>query len=135
MNSLVPFVWAAGVVHLGIAAANFILPAKLRYRENLSKVSPMIRQIFIVHSAYIVGVLVGFGVLCFFFAHDLARSSRLGKFLGGFISLFWLSRSVIQFFYYDSELKRQHRLADVAFTLAVLFLGGVFAVAALGAVK
>ena len=135
MSSLVPFVWAAGVAHLGIAAANFVLPAKLRYRENLSKVSPIIRQIFIVHAAYIVGVLVIFGLLCFFCAPELVGGSRLGRFLSASLALFWLSRSAIQFFYYDPELKRQNRLADIAFRFVFLFLAGVFGLSAMVAPK
>ena len=65
MNPLVPFLWVAGGLHLAIAAANVSLPRGLRYRENLSRVTPIIRQIFVVHSIYVVFVVLFFAVLCF----------------------------------------------------------------------
>ena len=52
-------IWAAGIVQLFIALANFLLPRKLRYAENLTRVDTIIRQVFIVHSIYIVGMVVG----------------------------------------------------------------------------
>lgn len=135
MNPLVPYIWVAGAVHLSIAAANFVAPSKLRYRENLAKLSPIIRQIFVVHSVYIVGVLIAFSGLCFFFAPELAGASPLGKFLSGAIALFWLARCLIQLFYYDSGVRKQNRLADMAFSLAFLYLGSTFAAATLGVLK
>ena len=75
MQTLIPLLWVAGGVHLGIGVAKFALPRRLRYRENLSKVSPIIRQIFVVHSLYIVVVVLLFAALCLFFAPDLDRKS------------------------------------------------------------
>src|SRR5215471_12689698 len=49
MRSLLVLLWLAGLVQVAIASANLFLPAKLKYRENLSRVSPIIRQIFVVH--------------------------------------------------------------------------------------
>ena len=135
MNSLIPFIWAAGAVQLSIASANFLAPARLRYRENLAKVSPIVRQIFVIHAAYIVGVLLALSALCFFFAPELAGASRLGTFLSGFIALFWLSRSAIQVLYYDSELRKQNRFFDTAFLLAFLYLGSVFSLARWGGLQ
>ena len=76
----------AGALQLITAAANFFLPTKLHYHENLAKVSPIIRQIFTVHAIYIVLVLVGFGLICLLFPHDLCGASALGKFLCGFLA-------------------------------------------------
>ena len=135
MNSLVPWIWAAGGAHLLIAAANLALPRQLQYRANLALVSPIVRQIFNVHSAYIVMTLIAFSGLCFFFAPDLAGGSLLGTSLSWYMAVFWLSRLFIQVFYYDPELKRQHPVANLAFTLAVAYLGGVSALAALGVAK
>src|ERR1043165_779843 len=56
--------------------------------------------------------------------------SRLGRFLSGFIAVFWTLRVFIQRFYYDAELKRQNRFFDIGFTLAFLYLAVVFSVAA-----
>ncbi len=132
MRGLVPSLWVAGGIQVVIAAVNVLLPGKLRYRENLSRVSPIIRQIFVVHSIYVVFVVLFFAVLCIFFAPVLAGGTRLGRFLSATMAIFWLMRVPLQLFYYDAELRKQNRLADAAFSLSALFLGSVFAVAALG---
>jgi hypothetical protein len=133
MRPLIPWLWAAGAIQLTIIAANFALPKKLRCRENLVQVSPMIREVFIVHWLYIVLVLGIFTALCFWFAPELAGGSRLGRFLSLAMAIFWLLRVPIQLFFYDREIRRQNRLADVAFLLTFSYLGIVFGVAALGA--
>ena len=135
MNSMVPFLWIAGAVHLSIAVSNFWVPGILHYRENLAKVSPMVRQVFIVHSVYMVLVLLGFSALCFFFAPELTSGAPLGRFLSAFLAVFWLLRVVLQLTFYDREVRAKYRLGDVAYTLAVSCLGVVFAVVALGVVK
>lgn len=132
MRVLTPLIWAAGAVQLVILAANFALPEKLRCRENLARVSPMIRQVFIVHWTYILAILAIFSSLCFWFAPELAGASRMGHFLSVVIALFWLSRIPIQLFFYDSELRRRHRVGDVSMLLAISFVVLVFGAAALG---
>ncbi len=132
MRFLIPGLWAAGAVQLVILAANFFLPKKLRCRENLSRVSPMIRSVFVVHWVYIALVLGIFSALSFWFAPELAGASRLGRFLSATIPVFWLLRVPIQLFAYDPELRRQNRLGDVIFLAAFSYLGIVFGVAALG---
>jgi len=132
MRSLIPWLWVAGGLHLLIIAANFPLPKKLRCRENLLKVSPLIREIFIIHWIYIVLVLGIFGALCFWFAPELAGASRIGRFLSLTMAIFWLLRIPIQLFFYDREIRKQNRLADVVFLLTFSYLGIVFSAAAAG---
>ena len=132
MRPLIPWLWVAGAIQLMIIAANFALPKKLRCRENLVKVSPMIREVFVVHWLYIVLVLGIFTTLCFWFAPELAGGSRLGRFLSLAMAIFWLLRVPIQLFFYDPEIRRQNRLADVVFLLTFSYLGIVFGAAALG---
>src|SRR4051794_30943524 len=100
--------YLAGVALLAIAAANFFAPRVLRYRENLALVSPIVRQIFLVHCAYIVLVLCGQAALCFAFPEELAGRSALGRSLAGFCALFWLTRFVLQAWYYDRAAKGEH---------------------------
>ncbi len=129
MQHTVFVIWAAGAVQLAILAANFVLPGELQCRENLARVSPMIRSVFIVHWVYILLVLGIFSVICFRFAPDLAGGSRLGHFLCAAMALFWLPRIPIQLLVYDRELRRRHRLGDIAMISAIAFV-----VLALGAV-
>src|ERR1700722_4619420 len=82
MNALLLVLWLAGLVQIAIASANCFLPRKLKYQENLELVAPIIRQIFVVHSVYIVGVLLLFAALTLGFAPELASGHGLGRFLG-----------------------------------------------------
>jgi hypothetical protein len=84
-----------------------------------------------VHSLYIVGVVLLFAALTLGFAGELAGGHGLGRFLAAAIALFGLFRIPVQFFYYDPELRQAHRTGDLAMTLALLFLGGTYAAAAL----
>src|SRR6266404_2624261 len=131
MRVLLLCLWLAGFVQVAIASANLFIPKKLRYRENLSRVAPIIRQIFVVHSVYIVGVVLLFAVLTFGFAQELASGRGLGRFLAAAMAIFWLFRAPVQLLYYDASLRRTNRVGDVAFTLAALFLTTTYGAAAL----
>jgi hypothetical protein len=120
----------AGVLHLVIAAANFVLPGILGYRENLAKVSPIIRQNILVHAFYIILVLAGFAVVCLWFPGELAGGSTLGRFLSSFLALFWSLRIVIQFGVYDRPIKREHPLGNFFFGAAFSYFALVFLAAA-----
>lgn len=132
-NPLVPWVWAAGVVHLAIVAANFALPRRLRVRENAARLTPILRQVLYIHWLYIVIVLLIFAGLCLLFGPELAGASPLGRFLSGAMAAFWLLRIPLQLFYYDRETRRQNGALDALYLLALTFLAGVFTAAALGA--
>jgi hypothetical protein len=129
--NLQTFIQLAGALQLLTAAANFFLPAKLHYRENLAKVSPVIRQIFTVHALYIVLVLIGFGVISLLFPTDLCGASPLGKFVCGFLAVFWGLRVVLQFSYYDSAIKKEHPLGAFFFGTVFSYLAVVFTAATL----
>ena len=131
MRALVWLLWLAGFVQVAIAFANVFLPKKLQYCDNLSRVAPIIRQIFYVHSAYIVAVVLLFASVTFGFAADLASGHGLGRFLAAAMAIFWLCRAPIQLFYYDPSLRRANRAVDMAFAAAALFLGLTYGVATL----
>jgi hypothetical protein len=131
MRTIFVFLWLAGFVQIAIATANLFIPKKLNYRENLSRVAPIIRQIFVVHSVYIVGVVLLFAAVTIGFAAELASGRGLGRFLAASMALFWLFRAPVQLLYYDASLRRTNRLGDVVFTSAALFLTITYGAAAL----
>jgi hypothetical protein len=124
------WIQVAGAVQLAIGLANLPLAIRLQYRKNLAGASPIVREVFYVHAGYIVLVVLGFAALSFLFPEELAGGRSLGRFLSGFLAIFWLLRVPIQLFYYPAEIRRQNRLADVVFTVAFAFLAVVFGVAA-----
>lgn len=130
MNATIVLFWAAGLIQIGDAGVNLLLPRPLRSRENLARVSPMIRQVFIVHWFYVLLTLVIFGVACLLYAPELTSGAPLARFLCAAMAVFWGLRVPIQLLVFDREFRRRHRAADVAFTAGAIFLAVVFASAA-----
>jgi hypothetical protein len=131
MTPLIVAIWVAGGAQLVIAAANLEVARKLDYRANLAKLTPMVGQIFLVHAVYIVLVILWFGVLCLLFAARLASGDPLARFLTGGLATFWGLRAIIQLTVYDRQVRKDHRLQDVAFLAACALLTGIFLTAAL----
>ncbi len=135
METMTALLWAVGAVHLLVAAMNFFLPAKIELAPNLAKVSPLVRQMVIIHHVYIVAVIFAFAGLCFFRTADLAGGHGLGRVLAAGMSLFWLARIPIQLFYYDRETRRRHPVVDAGFLLMLAFMAGVLGLAAIGGAR
>lgn len=131
MTPLVDAIWIAGGVQIVIAAANLEVARTLNYRENLTRLTPIVGQIFAVHAVYNVLVLLWFSALCLAFAVPLATGNPLDRFLTGGLAAFWGLRAIIQLTLYDKEVRKHHRLQDVAFLAACALLTGIFLVAAL----
>jgi hypothetical protein len=128
---LTAWIQIAGAVQLAIGLANLPLVSRLQYRKNLAGASAIVREVFYVHAAYIVLVVVGFAALSLLFPTELAGGQPIGRFLSAFLAIFWVLRVPIQLFYYPAEIRRQNRLADVIFTVAFAFLAIVFGLAAI----
>jgi hypothetical protein len=131
MQILLKCLWISAMIQMAIFLANFYLPFKLQYRKNISPMAPFFRQVFIIHAAYITGVVLLFSVITFAFAPELASGRGLGRFLSATLFLFWLCRIPLQLFYYDKSIRRANRLGDVAMTLALIFLAATYGTAAL----
>lgn len=120
----------AGVILAGLAVANFVAARRLDYRGHLATAGVIVRQIFHVHAAYIVAIIIALGLLCLGWP-GLLLEDGMGRVLSGFFALFWLSRVVVQLFYYDRRTRRRNRAWDVFFLGVFLVLGLVFTLAAL----
>jgi hypothetical protein len=130
MNLLASWIQLAGVIHLAIIGANFALPRKLKVRESLAPMRPILRQIFVVHWVYIVIVLGMFALLCLLFPQDLAGGRGIGRFLSSCLCLFWGLRIVLQLVVYDRAVRRANRFLDAVYLLALGYFAVVFGVAA-----
>ncbi|MCI0625506.1 MAG: hypothetical protein L0387_28325 [Acidobacteria bacterium] len=97
-------------------------PKRLRWNEELQRLSLLNRQIFWVHCLFIVLILILFGMLSFVFAPALLQPHPLSKaILSGFV-LFWLLRLIVQLCVYDSSLwKGNGRNTTIHFLLAGLW--------------
>ena len=92
-----------GVLHFGILLASALTPRVLDWRHELTKLEPLTRQLVWVHGAFIVLVIVCFGVISIALPVELAAGTWLARAVCGFIALFWLTRLAVQFFVFDAN--------------------------------
>jgi hypothetical protein len=131
MSALEHLIRAAGVLHLLVASANFVAPRLLDYRGSLARVTPIVRNVFIVQNAYIVLVLAGLAGACFAFPADLAGRSPLGRAVAGFLAAFWGLRVVLQLAYYDGATRKRFPVWNGVFLLTYATLAATFTAALL----
>lgn len=93
----------SGILHFGTLLASFTVPKVLDWTAELNKLDKLTRQLIWAHGLFIVLIIIGFGLVTFCFAGDLASGSTLARGICGFIALFWLVRLVIQFFVFDAR--------------------------------
>ena len=128
---LVTIMHLTGIVQIVLAASHVLFPKSLGWREELARLSPVNRQIFWVHTYFIVLILLLFGLLAVFFAPELTtHPSRLAKAVVAGQMVFWAFRLYAQFFVYTPDLWRGHRrntMVHIVFTALWLFLATVYA--------
>jgi uncharacterized membrane-anchored protein YitT (DUF2179 family) len=102
----------------------------LDWRGELAKLRPLSRQLVWMHGAFIVLVIVAFGVLSLALAGPLADGTPLARGVCGFVAAFWLVRLGVQFFVFDAApflntplLRVGYHGLTVTFTVLVLVYG------------
>jgi hypothetical protein len=121
----------AGFAQLALAAASTAIPFVLRWREETAKLRPLLRQLFWVYAAYILGLHVAFGLLSAAAPAWLLDGSPLATAVTGFIALYWGVRLGLQFAFPRSDVPRglRFRLAEVALSALFVFLTATYAAA------
>ena len=123
-----------GLLHFGILLASALVPQVLDWKESLSKLDPLLRQLIWVHGAFIVLVIIAFGVLSLLFATELASGTPLARGVCLFISLFWAIRVFVQFFIFDAKPFLKTPLLKLGYhglTLVFIYHTVVYALAGL----
>jgi hypothetical protein len=100
-NILQTLIFICGILHLALAIGSSIIPKVLNWNVELAKVKPLIRQMFWTYAAYILVINVCFGLVSIWGTNELIDHSFLASCLTFFISMYWLTRIGIQFFYFD----------------------------------
>jgi hypothetical protein len=131
--NLAPLIAIGGVVHFGILLASALTPKVLDWQTALGKLDRLSRQLVWVHGAFIVLVIVAFGVLSVGFAAELASGSPLARGVCAFIAFFWGARLAVQFFVFDAQPMLTTALLRIgyhALTFVFAYLTIVFTLAA-----
>ena len=119
----------AGALQILLALLHLAFPKRFKWKEELARLSPLNRQIFLVHTFFICVVLTLIGALSLLAANTLLEPSRLSRLVLGGFATFWGLRLLCQFFVYDASLWRGQRFNTVMhalFSLLWLYLTGVY---------
>lgn len=117
-----------GVLLIGLALLHFIFPSYFNWKEELSRVSLVNKQLMQIHTFFIAFGVFLMGILCLHSSYDLVHTS-LGKTISLGFGIFWAVRLAFQFFGYSNKLwkgKGFETFAHVVFSLLWLYLTVVF---------
>jgi len=99
---VLPFaIRAAGFVQLAIAGSSLLIPKMLGWRQDVARLQPLTARVFWTYAGYIFSTNVAFGLLSALMPARLAEHSPLAIAVTGFMAVYWLSRLVIQFAFFD----------------------------------
>lgn len=95
------FIILCGIGHLALGLGSLVIPKMLNWKGALSTTPVLIRQIFWTYAGYIFSINIFFGIVSLLYTDELLSGTGLSKALLILITLYWLSRVVIQFVYFD----------------------------------
>ena len=125
-------IFIAGLAQLALAGGSLVIPKILNWRFELAKVQPLIKQMFWTYAAYILVINVSFGLISVFAFEELTNGSKLAMLIAGFIAVYWISRVLIQFFYFDRAnfpSGKWNRAGEVVLVTLFVFLSVVYILA------
>ena len=93
--------WLAGAGHFCVLIASFQVPYRLRWKDDLAKLTSFNRKLMWVHGGVAVYTIVSFGVLTLLLHDEMLRGERPALALTAFIGIYWLLRVVVDFTYYE----------------------------------
>lgn len=124
----------AGALQIGLAILHLFFPKRFQWKEELSRLSLLNRQVFLVHTVFICFVLVMMGALSLFASQTLVHRTLLSRLvLVGFAS-FWGLRLVFQWLVFDLRLWRGNSFntfVHILFTVMWTYLTSVYGAALL----
>ncbi|MBY0359116.1 MAG: membrane bound O-acyl transferase family-domain-containing protein [Candidatus Obscuribacterales bacterium] len=95
--------WVAAAGHFGTTAAGLQVPYRLNWKDELSRVSPFNRKIFLNYAAYVGLIILAFGGGSLWLHDEIMRGEKAALFLCGLISCFWALRLAVDYFWFGEE--------------------------------
>jgi hypothetical protein len=134
MDPLTIALYLAGTAHFGILIASATAPGALNWKEHLSSLPLLLRQMFWVYGVFIVLMIISFGTLTLVFTPEMAAGTPLARAVCIVIAVFWGSRLIVQFFVFDSKpwlTKTLYKIGYHGLTAVFIFLTTIYTWAAL----
>src|SRR5688500_8428909 len=97
------FSWAllaAGIGHFLVLVASLQVPSRLRWHEELPRLSPFNRKLLWVYGGFTVLTIVAFGVMTLVLREEMVRGDRAALALAVFIAVYWLTRVLVDALYF-----------------------------------
>ena len=122
----------SGVVMASLVVVNLLVPRRFHWREEMSRLSLVNRQIFQAHSVFLVLTLALFSALLLTCGPALLEPTRLSRAVLSGLTIFWGLRMLMQWCFYSPLIWRGHRVNTVmhyTFSVVWVYVTTVFAVA------
>ena len=94
--------WLAGLGHFGVLLASFQVPSRLRWKQDLTQLSPLNRKLMWTYGGFTVLTITAFGVLTLSLRAEFLRGDPATLGLAAFIAAYWTARLGVEFFYFHS---------------------------------
>jgi hypothetical protein len=95
--------WLAGLGHFAILIASFQVPSRLRWKEDLQKLTPFNRKLVWVYGGFTVFTILAFGILTLALRLEMWRGDRAAVALAAFIGVYWTARILVDALYFSHE--------------------------------
>ena len=123
-------VFWAGLAQIGLVLGSTLIPKLLNWKEELAKTTVLIRQMFWTYAGYILVINPSFGLLSVFGTEELLDQTFLASVVTLFIAVYWISRVLIQFFYFDTSAAPKgwiYSLGEIILIVLFVFFSLVYA--------
>ena len=121
-----------GVFMALLVVVNLFVPVRLKWREEMARLSLVNRQIFEVHGIFIVLTLALFSALLLTSGEALLERTPLSRAVLIGLTIFWGLRMLMQWFYYSPNVWRGNRfntMVHYVFSGAWVYVTTTFAAA------
>jgi hypothetical protein len=118
----------AGFCLIGLSLVHAIFPRQFNWKQELSSLSIINREMMYVHTLFIAFTLFLVGVLCLTSSADLVNT-RLGKRISLGLGIFWALRLFVQLGGYSSKTWRGKSLetkVHILFSIFWAYLSVIF---------
>jgi hypothetical protein len=123
---------AVGVILALLVGVNLAVPVRLRWREEMARLSLLNRQIFQAHSVFLVLTLAMMSALLLTSADALLVPGPLSRAILIGLTAFWGLRMLMQWWFYSAAIWRGNSfntVMHVVFSATWVYMTSVFGIA------